>query len=109
MTQVEAAELFEVGPATVYRWSRAQRETGSVEPRPHGGGHPRALSADDDRFLLKLVEEKPDRTYAELTELLVSHTRRETHASSVVRAVKRLGLTLKKSASRRSSANGRTS
>ena len=37
-TQARLARRFKVGKATVERLVRLRRETGSVEPRPHGGG-----------------------------------------------------------------------
>ncbi|WP_143825720.1 helix-turn-helix domain-containing protein [Nannocystis exedens] len=37
-TYEQLAERFHVGRATVDRVLRLQRETGSVEPKPHGGG-----------------------------------------------------------------------
>ncbi|MFY0539472.1 DUF977 family protein [Nannocystis pusilla] len=38
LTYEQLAERFGVGRATVDRVLRLARETGSVEPRPHGGG-----------------------------------------------------------------------
>lgn len=41
MSDEEVAALFKVGEATVHRWKRLKRETGSVVPRaPRGGGMP---------------------------------------------------------------------
>ena len=37
-TELEVAETFGIGEATVRRWKRRERESGSVEPLPHGGG-----------------------------------------------------------------------
>ena len=96
MTQDEAADVFSVGVATVYRWVRLHRETGSLEPRPHGGGPEPVLSDQDHQLLKKLIEEKPDRTILELTNLTNQRTQNQASTSSVYRAIKRLGLTLKK-------------
>ena len=38
MTDEQVAELFQVGEATVHRWRRLKRETGSLVPRPPRGG-----------------------------------------------------------------------
>lgn len=101
MSQKEAAKLFSVGVATVYRWRRLVRETNSLEPRPHGGGQKPALSAEDDEVLRSLVADKPDRTIAELTTELVARIKKQVSTSAVSRALARLGLTLKKNAERR--------
>lgn len=95
-TQEEAAERFNVGVATVYRWARLRRERGSVAPLPHGGGNPRAIDAAGDEVLRKLVREKPDRILPELTKELNKAQGSRVSASSVGRALMRLGLTLKK-------------
>jgi transposase len=102
MNQEEAAEVFSVGSATVYRWVRLHRENGSVSPRPHGGGTKRAFDSEEDQLLGEIVEEKPDRTIAELTAEICRRIGRTVSASAVVRSLKRLGLTLKKKSSRRS-------
>lgn len=101
LTQDEAAEQFDVGVATVYRWQRLHRENGSVAPLPHGGGHPRAIDPAGDELLRKLVAEKPDSLLPELAKKLNALIPAPAHVSSVSRALKRLGLTLKKNAERR--------
>lgn len=96
LTQDEAAEQFDVGVATVYRWERLRREQGSVEPLPHGGGNPRAIDLAGDELLRKLVVEKPDSLLPELAKKLNAQIAAPAHVSSVSRALKRLGLSLKK-------------
>lgn len=96
MTHDEAAEVFSVGRATVYRWSRLKRERGSVAPLPHGGGNPRAVDSAGDLALTELVAEKPDRFLPELTAELQKRTSQPASTSSVSRALQRLGLSRKK-------------
>lgn len=96
LTQEEVAGLFRIGVATVYRWVRRRRQDRTVEPRPHGGGFPRAVDADGDRILRELVTKKADRTLAEYTAALNELQPEPASASSVGRALLRLGLTLKK-------------
>jgi len=100
-THLDTAVFFKIGKATVDRWVRLERETGGVEPRPRGGGNPRSIDARGDRELKKLVREKPDLTLAELADRLKDKTPRGTSEASVGRALKRLGITLKKRASSR--------
>jgi transposase len=109
MTQEEAAEHFDVGSATVYRWLALKRETGSVAPRPHGGGFPAAFDDDDIQVVREVVAEKPDRTLAELTKEICARLKITVSESAVVRALKRLELTLKKKSSRRANRIDRTS
>src|SRR6266508_2815274 len=40
MTDHEVAALFGIGEATVHRWKRRRRETGSLDPLPHKSGNP---------------------------------------------------------------------
>src|SRR4051812_44426326 len=105
MTEDEAAQVFGVGSASVYRWKALQRETGGLEPRPHGGGNPSALDDSRRQLLADIVREKPDRTLGELTAEIVKRTGKavkragkafSVSASSVGRALARLGLTRKK-------------
>ena len=107
-THAEVASLMSVGIASVRRWLRRERE-GSLSPLPHGGGRPLALDNDDEAALRVLVEEKRDRTIAELTALLMTKRKRVFSTSSVGRALQRLDLVLKKRASPPASASERTS
>jgi transposase len=54
------ASRFKVNLATVTRLLRLRRETGSYEPRPHGGGVTPTLDGDALVRLRRLVEEAPD-------------------------------------------------
>ena len=78
----EIADLFEVSRSSGWRWLRLKQETGKVEARPRGGGE--ASTVDLDR-IQALVEEKPERTYFEVT---AAHSRlvpksRRVHRSSI--------------------------
>jgi transposase len=47
MTDEQVAEVFRVGEATVHRWKRLKRETGSlVPPPPRGGGMPPRIAPE---------------------------------------------------------------
>ena len=47
---------------------RQRRETGSIAPKPHGGGHPPAFDSHTSQSLAKEVDEDPDATLDELRE-----------------------------------------
>lgn len=92
-TQAELAERFQVSLRCVERLMRVYRETGSVAPKPHGGGRQAKISGESAERLLAAVEETPDATLAELlTACQVSGS-----IMCVFRALRRLGITLKKS------------
>ncbi len=40
ITDEQVAAFFKVGEATVHRWKRLKRETGTLEHKPLGGGMP---------------------------------------------------------------------
>ena len=62
----ELAVRFKVAPRTVQNYLNLKRETGSVEPRPHGGGSVPKLDDAGVRELRAVVEEKNDRTLDEI-------------------------------------------
>jgi len=64
------ARRFRVSLSFVKSLVRRRRETGSLQPKPHGGGHPPALDEDDRQRLQQALQETPDATLAELRERL---------------------------------------
>ena len=67
-SQAEIARRFDVSPSFITRLLRRRRQTGSVAPKPHGGGHPPALDRDGRKRLRQEVQHQPDATLAELAE-----------------------------------------
>jgi transposase len=101
LTVEELSELFGVGTATVKRWQRRYRETGAVEPRPHGGGRRVALTQEQVAALRGLVMSQPDWTEEEYTENLRTHHGMQASRSAVGRAIRRMGFSVKKRPSQR--------
>ena len=99
----EVAERFAVSPATVRRLKRQHRLTGSLAPRPGGRGPAPALAPRFDALRVA-VAERPGDTPAEHAARLGLGVSRST----VARALRRLGLTRKKSPSGRPSGTART-
>jgi transposase len=66
----EVAEVFAVDLSTIVRLLQRYRSTGSVRPKPHGGGMPRKLDAEAVARLCELVQQQPDATLAELRDRL---------------------------------------
>lgn len=58
----EVAALFEVGPTFVKKMLRQYKETGDLNPLPHGGGHIPRLSAKHLKRLQTHVERNQDVT-----------------------------------------------
>lgn len=105
---VELAELFDIGYRTLERWVAQYRATGSVAPRPRGGGWRSPL---DLAVLHAVVRERPDGTWRELCAAYnrrVGRARRTTW-KSFGRAMKRAQYVLKKNDTGRESSIGRTS
>ena len=91
----KVATRFEVGVATLQRWVRRQRTTGTVDPLAKGGGW---RSPVDRALLQTLVKERPDRTTEELTRAYNQRAARSArvHRSSVLRALQQLKYVFKK-------------
>jgi transposase len=86
------AARFKVNTSTITRRLQLRRQTGSSEPRPHGGGVEPTLDHDALQRLRKLVEETPDATLMALKqELGISGSR-----MIICRALQKLGLPRKK-------------
>ena len=92
-TREQIAKRFQVGVAWVYRLLQRRRQTGSIEPKPHGGGQKPAFDPPAAERLRKAVADRPDATLEELREAVGV----ACCPSAVHRALARLGITRKKS------------
>lgn len=91
------AERFNVGKNTVQDWIQRHRETGSLAPCSGPRGPQPLLSGEALKHLAALVEEKNDRTLAELKQLLEERHSIQVSESSICRALNaRLHLPRKK-------------
>jgi transposase len=88
----QIARRFLVSVSFVTRLLQLQRSTGSLEPRPHGGGNPAVLGPNDLEQLRELIRQQPDATLEELRQRLgVSCS-----LMTISRALSKLGLPRKK-------------
>jgi transposase len=94
-SQAELAERFKVSERWLQNLLRQRRETGSIEPLPHGGGRQRVIGLDQEPLLLKILADTPDASLDELRERCGVHGGR----TSIARALQRLDITRKKSRS----------
>jgi transposase len=88
----QVAERFLVSLSLVTRLLRLYRSTGSVEPRPHGGGNPAVLTPEDLQRLRELIGQRPDATLEECR----THLGTSCSLMTLSRALSRLGLPRKK-------------
>ena len=86
------ARKYRVSSRWVFKLRRQRDQTGQIAPRRGRTGPPRLLAGQDER-LAELVRQRPDATLRELRDELGLSMSLVT----VWRALKRLGLTLKKS------------
>lgn len=93
LSQAEASRIFGVGTSTTSRWWQRRRDRGDVTPRP---GRSASIGPDDAEALRTQVAQHVDATLAE-------HCARWTETQGVVvsvptmsRAIRRLGITVKK-------------
>ena len=93
----ELAARFRVGVATVNRYMRRVRHTGSVDPEPHGGGMTAKIGPEDADVLAQLVRTLPNASAADLAMEWRKRRGVRISLSAMKRALRRLGLTHKKS------------
>jgi transposase len=88
----QIAERFLVSVSFVTRLLQLYRGTGSVEPRPHGGGNPPVLTPEDRARLRAFIGQRPDATLEECR----THLGASCSLMTVSRALRQLGLPRKK-------------
>jgi transposase len=91
-SQREIARRFRVSLTFVFRLLRRRRDAGTLDPKPHGGGPPRALDSDQLQRLAELIRKQPDATLEQLRE----QGGFRCSLTTLWRALRRLGLTRKK-------------
>ena len=103
-TQEQVAARFAVSLSWVRKLLRQRRDTGSIDPKPHGGGHAPAFDPAADAKLRQAVRDDSDATLEELGHAAGV----ACGASTVYRALDRLGITRKKSRGGRPSRTARS-
>jgi transposase len=88
----QIASRFLVSVSFVTRLLRLHRTTGSVQPRPHGGGNPAVLGPEDLERLRELIRQQPDATLEECRQRLGA----SCSTMTISRALSELGLPRKK-------------
>src|SRR5262249_61193048 len=58
-SQADLAQRFQVSERWLQNLLRQQRETGSIEPAPHGGGRTRSVGVGQEALLVHVLAETP--------------------------------------------------
>lgn len=93
----KTAARFDVSLSTVQRLRRLDRLEGSVEPKPHAGGHALKLTDDDRSRIDGYLAENCSMPHAVIAARIHADTERTVSPSTVSRALARWALTRKKS------------
>ena len=94
-TSAELAERFKLNQKTVLDWLRRFRETGDVQPSPHGGGAQLKLTEEVLAIIKELLQQQNDLTSKEIQHSLEQQNT-QISATSVDRAILELGWSRKK-------------
>ena len=92
-TRDQIAARFSVSASWVRKILRQRRDTGSIEPRPHGGGRSPAFDAPGSAQLREVIRADDDAILEELGRAAGV----DCSVPAVCRALIRLGITRKKS------------
>jgi transposase len=96
-SQGAVAALFGVSRSLVKKLLRQRRETGSVAPKPHGGGHPPKLTAKKGEAVRSyILDVKKDASLAEVQTYGARRWKIGLSQATVSRLLVSLGLPRKK-------------
>jgi transposase len=96
-SQGEVAALFGVSRTWVKKLLRQRRETGSVAPKPHGGGQlPKLDTKKEEAVRSYMLDVKNDASLAEVQTYVARRWKVGISQATVSRLLARLGLPRKK-------------
>lgn len=97
MPRSEVVSTFQISLSSLKRWYGARRDTGEFAPKPPSGGPHLSINSAQHDALRAQVAACPDATIAEHTAQWNAAHGTTLSPSTVRRAIRRLGLTRKKS------------
>lgn len=100
MTQTEVARVFAVSERTIRRYLAQHQQTGELTPK-RSPGRPPAIGVDQATALRTQVATHPDAILAEHCTIWAREHGAVVSIATMSRAIRRLGITLKKSSVRR--------
>ena len=89
------AKRFKVSANFIWTLLKQVRQTGSVAPKPHGGGRSPAVNLRGQEFLKSLIEQQPDLTLEEIAQEYQKPFPKVS-TSTIDRTLRKLNLTRKK-------------
>jgi putative transposase len=95
-SQRKVAKRFGVALSFVEKLLKQLRETGDLAPKPHGGGPPPKLKAEQLSLVVALVAADNDATLEEFCKQLKEKTTITISCSTMGRVLQKLNLTRKK-------------
>lgn len=95
-SQRNLAKRFSVSLTFIQKLLKQYRNSGTVEPKPHGGGNKALLSSEQMALVGALIEEDNDAILVELCERLKERTGVKVSRSTMGRITQKLNLTRKK-------------
>ncbi|CAA9555745.1 hypothetical protein AVDCRST_MAG81-167 [uncultured Synechococcales cyanobacterium] len=95
-SQRQLAKRFKVSLSFIRDLMRHYRETGTVQPKPYGGGAVAKLGKEQLPIIAALVTAQPDAFLKELCERFAQQTGVEVSVSTMQQAVCKLKLSVKK-------------
>lgn len=99
-SQRQLAQTFGVSRSFVEKLFRRRRQTGSLAPKPQGGGHQPLLDPEALQFVRHLVQQQPDRTLQELCDAVYQGRGIRVSVPTMCTWLQRLGLVRKKVSAR---------
>jgi transposase len=96
-SQAQLVDDFGVSASFVATLVKRFKQTGSLAPKPHGGGRRPALDTSGKQAVVEMVRAQPDATIAELRARVCEQFGATVSKSAMGRALTALGLPRKKS------------
>lgn len=93
LSKAEAIRIFKISRTGLDYLLFHYKETGTLNPKPHGGGRPSKFNDVDIEKIKKFIENKSDATLEEILE----YTGKDASLTSLYRTLKKIGYRLKKS------------
>ncbi len=93
---LKLAKRFNVSKGFVISLLNRLKETGKVDPKPHGGGQHPAIDSEGEAFLKELLKKQPDLILEEIRIEYNKYFKRIVGRSTIDRTLKRMNVTRKK-------------
>lgn len=97
-TIAQVAQRFQIGVASLYRWVKLFRETGSLQPKPPSGGNPtqKLFETHEQAVALWLEQAQGQMTQQQIADKIQQEFDIYVCQATVFGLLKRMGYTFKK-------------